>query len=287
MKYGKKAPLEEIERLAGARMAYDLRPIGWSLAILREDDSRRMPILEASCHLAPGSCTDLGLQLAKTGRDDEAAKAYEQAFADPALDDVTVANKSRWLAQYYASHDRLAPALQLATRVGGTFAEEGLAVAGHLYEQLGRTDDAETNYTQIARRYEDYGELLGFYYRQVEVRKRREYDDAFQAARKRVFPNGITNTPLTTEKPAAGVHVSNDSDAARKIGLRAGDIVVAVDGWHVTNLPQYYAARAFAESGPLTLTVWRGNLAEIRIANRALRPLFQVENYPIQGWIER
>jgi hypothetical protein len=43
---------------------------------------------------------------------------------------------------------------------------------------------------------------------------------------------------------------------------------------------------AFAESGPLTLTVWRGNLAEIRIANRALRPLFQVENYPIQGWIE-
>jgi len=287
MKYGKKAPLEEIERLAGARMAYDLRPIGWALAILREDDSRRMPIVEASCHLAPGSCTDLGLQLAKTGRDDEAAKAYEQAFADPALDDVTVANKSRWLAQYYASHDRVAPALQLATRVGSTYAEEGLAVAGHLYEQLGRTDDAETKYTEIARRYEDYGELLGFYYRQVEVRKRREYDDAFQAARKRVFPDGITNTPLTTEKPAAGVHVSNDSDSARRIGLRAGDIIVAVDGWHVTNLPQYYAARAFAEAGPLTLTVWRGNLSEIRIANRTLRPLFQVENYPIQGWIER
>src|SRR5204862_7604899 len=103
----------DIGRRAAGEMAYDLGPIGWSLAVLPQDDSRRMAFLEASCHLAPGSCTDLGLQLAKTGRDDEAAKAYEQAFADPALDDVTVANKSRWLAQYYASRDRVAPALQL------------------------------------------------------------------------------------------------------------------------------------------------------------------------------
>jgi S1-C subfamily serine protease len=103
----------------------------------------------------------------------------------------------------------------------------------------------------------------------------------------RAFPSGLFNTPLTAQKPSAGVHVAKDSESARKAGLRAGDIIVAVDGWHVSNVSQYYAARAFAESGPLTLTAWRGNLAEIRIANRMMRPVFQVENYPVQGWIER
>jgi PDZ domain-containing protein len=285
---GQKKPFEEIERLAGARMSYDLRPIGWALATLRDDDSRRVPVLEVSCRIAPGSCSDLGLEMAKGGRDDEAAKAYELAFADPSLDAVALANKSRWLMQYYATHNRVGPALQLASRVAGAGSSEGLAVAGHLYEQLGRADDAEALYKQIALRYDDdYAELVGFYFRQVEVRRRREYDDVWRSARERVFPDGLSNTPVSTDKPAAGVHVSQDSEPARKIGLRAGDIIIAVDGWHVANLPQYYAARALAESGPLTLTVWRGTLAEIKIADRTMRPVFQVENYPIQGWIER
>lgn len=286
-KYGKKTPVDEIERLAGARMSYDLRPIGWALAALRDEDSRRVPVLDASCRIASGSCSDLGLELAKKGQDDDAAKAFELAFADSSLDEVRIANKSRWLAQYYVSRNRVAPAMQLATRVAGTGSEEGLAVAAHVHERLGQPDEAERMYRQISRRYEDYGELLGFYYRQVELRKRREYEDLWRATRDRVFPEGLVNTPLSTQKPAVGVHVGNDSEAARKIGLRAGDIIVAVDGWHVANLPQYYAARSFAESGPLTLTVWRGTLTEITIPNRTLRPLFDVENYPVQGWIER
>jgi hypothetical protein len=188
--------------------------------------------------------------------------------------------------QYYASHNRVEPALQLASRVAATGASEGLAVAAHLYERLGRTEDAEALYRKDMQRYDDFSELLGFY-REVEVRKRREYVDAWQAAREHVFPNGLIDAPLTDEQPAVGVHVANDSDSARRVGLRAGDIVVGVDGWHVANLPQYYAVRAFAESGPLTLTVWRGHLAEVQIANRTFRPAFQVENYPVRGWIER
>jgi tetratricopeptide (TPR) repeat protein len=287
MKYGQKAPFEEIERLAGARMSYDVRPIGWAIAMLPEGDSRRVSVLEASCRIAPASCSDLGWELAKNGRDDEAAKAYEEAFADPALDAVALANKSGWLMRYYASHNRVAPALQLATRAAGTGASEGLAAAAHLYEQLGRNEDAEEMYRRDMQGYDDFAEILGFYYRQVELRKRREYEDAWQKTREHVFPNGLMNTPLAEEKPAAGVHIAKDSDSARKAGLRAGDIIVAVDGWHVANLPQYYAARALTESGPLTLTVWRGHLTDIRIANRMIRPAFDIENYPVQGWIER
>jgi tetratricopeptide (TPR) repeat protein len=285
-KFGEQTPIEELDRLAGSRMQYDLRPIGRALAFLPDGD-RRIALLQSSCRIAAGSCTDLGYELARLGRDDAAAKAYEQAFADPTLDSIAVANRSRWLVNYYASHNRVGPALQLATRVADTGASEGYATAAHLYERLGRTEEAEEMYRTDMQHYDDYSELIGFYYRQVEVRKKREYERAWQEAREHEFPNGLVNTPLTDEKPNVGVHVASDSVRARKAGLRAGDIIVAVDGWHVANLAQYYAVRSFPDAGPFTLTVWRGHLVEVQIADRAFVPEFHIENYPVQGWIQR
>jgi hypothetical protein len=285
-KYGEKAPIEDIDRLVGSHMMYDPRAIGRALAVL-PDGTRRVGLLRTSCQIAAGSCTELGYELARLGRDAEAAQSYEKAFADPALDTIAVANRSAWLIQYYASHDRVGPALQLAERVANTGAFEGVVGAAHLYERLGRTQDAEHAYQRSADSYDDFSELLGFYYRSVEIRKKREYDGAWQKVREQVFPTGLTNAPLTDEKPAQGVHVASDSAAARKVGLRAGDIIVAVDRWHVTNVPQYQAVRAFPETGPFTLTLWRGHLMNIQIADRTFVPEFHIENYPVQGWIER
>jgi tetratricopeptide (TPR) repeat protein len=285
-KYGEKAPIEEIDRLLGNRMEYDPRAIGWALAVLPDGD-RRVALLRTSCQIAAGACTDLGYELARLGRDDEAAKSYEKAFADPTLDSIAVANRSAWLLRYYASHDRVGPALKLAERVANTGAFDGLVGAAHLYERLGRTEDAQDMYQSSAQSYDDFSELLGFYYRAVEVRKKREYEGAWKEARDQVFPNGLTNSPLSDEKPAVGIHVASDSPLARKAGLGAGDIIVAVDGWHVANVPQYRAVRAFPETGPFTLTVWRGHLMNVQIADRAFVPEFHIENYPVQGWIER
>ena len=286
-KYGQIAPIEELQRLAGERMHYDLRPAARALDSLEEGDDRRMPILEDSCRVAASYCASLGLELARRGLDDEAAKAYEQAFADPTLDSVATANWSRWLARYYVSHNRIGPALQLAERVARTGAFEGESVAASVYEQLGRKADAERMYRSSAQGYDSPSELLGFYYRAVEVRHDREYEASWREARERVFPDGLVNTPLSSEKPAAGVHVATDSPEARKAGLRAGDIIVAVDSWHVANVGQYRAIRAFPEAGPFTLTVWRGSLVDVKIAEKAFVPKFTIENYPIQGWIER
>src|SRR5262249_5094237 len=92
-KYGEKAPIEEIDRLVGTHMNYDPRAIGRALAVL-PDGTRRVALLQTSCRIAAGSFTELGYELARLGRDDQAAKAYERAFADPALDAVAVANRS-------------------------------------------------------------------------------------------------------------------------------------------------------------------------------------------------
>jgi tetratricopeptide (TPR) repeat protein len=286
-KYGERPPFEEVQRLAGERLKYDLRPAGWALAGLDAGDDRRLPIFEDSCRVAASYCAGLGLELAKRGRDDEAAKAYEQAFADPSLDSVATANWSRWLARYYISHNRIGPALQLAERVARTGSYEGEAVAANVYEQLGRKEEAERMYRDGAQSYDSFSELLGFYYRAVEVHHEQQFEASWREARERMFPEGLVNSPLSTEKPARGVHIAADSPEARKTGLRAGDIIVAVDGWHVANLDQYRAIRAFPEAGAFTLTVWRGSLAEVKIADKAFVPYFGVENYPVQGWIER
>ena len=286
-RYGQIAPIDELKRLAGERMHYDLRPAARALESLEEGDDRRMPILEDSCRIAASYCANLGLELARRGRDDEAARAYEKAFTDPTLDSVATANWSRWLARYYVSHNKIGPALALAERVAGTGAFEGTSVAASVYEQLGRKNDAERMYRRGAEGYDSGAELLGFYYRAVEVKHDREYEAAWRSARERAFPNGLVNTPLSSEKPAAGVHVATDSPEARKVGLRAGDIIVAVDGWHVENVGQYRAVRAFPDAGPFTLTVWRGSPVEVKIADKAFVPKFTIENYPIQGWIER
>lgn len=285
-KYGEVAPIEELQRLAGERMRYDLRPAARALASLEEGDDRRLPIARDSCRIAPSYCATLGLELARRGRDDEAAKAYEQAFTDPALDSIATANWSRWLARYYVSHNKVGPALQLAERVAGTGAFEGMSVAASVYEQLGRKGAAERMYRSSAQSYDSGSELLGFYYRAVEVRHESEYEASWRDARDRAFPQGLIKTPLSSEKPTAGVHVASDSPEARKAGLRAGDIIVAVDGWHVENVGQYRAVRAFPEAGPFTLTVWRGSLVDVKIADKAFVPKFTIENYPVQGWIE-
>jgi len=286
-KYGQKTPFVELERLAGARLQYDLRPVTLAVDILKDDD-RKVPLLESSCGMAPTSCATLGAELAKRGRDDEAARAYERAFEDPALDEVAMATWSGWLVRYYHAHNRLGLALQLAERSANTGAFVGEVTAAHLYEQLGRNADAEQVYRQVTGRYGDASELIGFYHRAVEIRKESDYEQAWHLALERVFPGGLIDTPFSVEKPARGVYVESDSDAARKIGLRAGDIIIGVDGWHVENVAQYRTVRAFPEEGRVRLTVWRGAVnATIEIADRRFVPDFRIADYPVRGWIER
>jgi hypothetical protein len=286
-KYGHKTPFAELERLAGERMHYDMRPVTLALEIVKDDD-RRLLLLASSCDIASSSCAAWGAELAKRGRDDEAARAYERAFADPALDAVALSNWSGWLVQHYLSRNRIGPALQLAERSASTGSFAGVVTAAQLYERLGRDADAERTYQRTGDRYDNVAELLGFYYRAVEIRNKSEYADAWALARERVFPDGLDRGPLAAEKPARGIYIESDTEAARQAGLRAGDIIVAVDGWHVENMAQYRAARAFPLEGKVAWTVWRGNgHTTIEVPDKRFVPEFRVVDYPIRGWIER
>ena len=286
-KFGKQVPLAEVERRLGDRLAFDTRAVAWAMAAVK-DDERSVELLENACGFSPTYCQQFGTKLAMLSRDADAAEAFERALSDDAVDDVAKANWSGWLVHYYQSSGRTDQALQLAERSANTGAAAGLITAARLYERLGRLDEAEFALQGNAERYDAPGELLGFYYRAVEKRKDLTYQDRWQRALKTVFPNGLSRDPVPAGLPALGVFVEQDSPDANKLGLQAGDVIVAVDGWRVDNMVQYRAVRAFPMEGGFTLTVARGaTRLDVTIPNRAFVPDFKIANYPVQGWIEK
>lgn len=286
-KYGKQVPFAEVERRLGARMAFDTRAIAWAMAAVGEGE-RSVELLENACDFSPTYCQQFGTKLAMLGRDAEAAQAFERALGDEALDAVAKANWSGWLVDYYRAQGRTGPALQLAEQSAGTGAAAGYITVGRLYERLGRLDDAEAAFTSNAQAYDAPAELLGFYYRAVVVRKDDAYQDLWERELERVFPNGLSREPVPAGPPTLGVFVEQDSPASNKLGLQAGDVIVAVDGWRVDNMVQYRTVRAFPLEGGFTLTVARGaTRLSVTIANRAFVPDFRIANYPVQGWIEK
>ena len=286
-KFGKLVPFEEVERLLGARMAFDTRAVAWAMAAVDEGE-RSVELLENACGYSPTYCQQFGTKLAMLGRDADAAQAFERALGDEAVDDVAKANWSGWLVNHYYAQGRTGPALQLAEKSAATGAAAGHITAGRLYERLGRLDDAEAAFRSNAEAYDAPGELLGFYYRAAVVRKDDAYAALWQRELERVFPNGLSREPVPAGPPTLGVYVEQDSPASRKVGLQAADVIVAVDGWRVDNMVQYRTARAFPLDGGFTLTLARGaTRLAVTIANRAFVPDFRIANYPVQGWIEK
>lgn len=286
-KFGKQVPLAEVERRLGDRIAFDTRAVAWAMAAV-SDGERSVELLQNACGFSPTYCQQFATKLAMLGRDAEAAEAFERALGDESVDDVAKANWSGWLVSYYQSRGRTDEALQLSERSAGTGAAAGLVTSGRLYELLGRLDEAELAFTSNAEHYDAPGELLGFYYRAVEKRKELAYQDRWQRALKAVFPKGLSRDPVPAGSPALGVSVEQDSPGANELGLQAGDVIVAVDGWRVDNMVQYRAVRAFPVEGGFTLTVARGaTRLDVTIPNRAFVPDFRIANYPVQGWIEK
>ena len=144
--------------------------------------------------------------------------------------------------------------------------------------------EAEQAYRQAADHYDNATQLLGFYYRAVEVRKQTKYRDAWDTARERVFPNGLVRLTPSDARPAHGVIVTKDNPDVRAKGLQTGDIIIGLEGWQVDTLEEYRAVNAFYESDAMKLTVSRGKPFDF--ATTAPHRLMGIEfrTYPVQGW---
>jgi hypothetical protein len=284
-RFGTKAPLAEIQSTFGPRLAYDLRAIDYALE--RIADTEGLELREWACNINPTHCSALGAALARLNREAEAAASYERAFADPTFDRVRLANESGWLVRYYQRNRQMPKALELAEISATVGSFPGVITAAHLYEDLGRFEDAEAMYNQAYRRYDDPAQLLGFYYRAVIVRKEAAYNEKWRSLAPAVFPQGLQDAPAKLDAPPqTGVIVTKDNPNTITHGIQTGDIIVGLEGFRVDSLNQYYAINAFFSKEEMKLTLWRGNLytATIQAPNRLMGVQFR--SHPIVGWKE-
>jgi tetratricopeptide (TPR) repeat protein len=286
-RYGTKVPYAEARRVYGPRWDYDIKVLRAAVPYAIEPLDR-LALFQEACALSAGECISLGYELADADRAAEAAVAFERAFADDSLDAVKMSNSSGWLVDYYYHHDRTSDALVLAEQSAGTYSLRGLVTVAHLYEHLERFAEAEKAYVRAADRYDDPAQLLGFYYRAVNVRKQQDYDEKWRAALIQTFPEGLVLDSATdAARPPHSVVVTRDNEKVRKAGLQAGDLIVAVEGWRVDNVRQFHAVNAFDEGEQMKLTAWRGRRfpVDLTARNRVMGIEFRTD--PIEGWRDK
>lgn len=282
--HGTGAPVAEIERRFGARLAYDVRAL--SHAVTLSDGEARVGYQTRACGLAPRECVDLGALHLSTGREAEAAQAYARAFADPDYDTVSLANNCPWLVDYYERTGQPELALALAERAAGSGALLGLQAVSRVYERRGRFDDAEQA-AQHASGYESSGDLFGFYYRAVNVHGRTSYRARLDALVHDVFPAGMQAVPSTlAAPPTSGVFIYKDSEFSRRHGVQAGDVIIGIEGWRVDDQRQYRAASATASTNVMKLTLWRGRVIAVELTAPGRLMGVEFRNHPMKGWTD-
>jgi tetratricopeptide (TPR) repeat protein len=267
---------------------YDLRALDAALTHVDREELR-IPLRRKACAISSRDCIALASSLLFFLNDEVGAAAmYEQAFADPFIDSLARAADSYWLTHYYYRNGETAKAVALAEQVARTNSGNGYFTRGRLYERVGNLDGAEEDFMVNARRYQDLTGLLAFYYRRVEVDGNQNYAARWEKWRAEIFPNGMQPEPTTlTGVPKTGVFIYRDSEFSRLSGIRAGDIVVGLEGWRVDNVDQYRVINSLKDDATVRLTISRGGQL-IKVEPKSPTRLFgtQLETHPMKGWIQ-
>lgn len=206
----------------------------------------------------------------KRGETEYAVGAYEAVEqSDPFLASKVI----EWSAEYLGQLDWLAtPYLQagqsekvrqIATDVKRLGTSKALVCAGTLYERVGDLTEAETVFKQIEDEVWRVHVLTLFYCRHL-----RDLDDngvPFQqhcdALRDRLFANGLEKVSLAAlaGPPRSGFCFTKSSRGLEALGIRPGDVVVAVDGYRFQTQVQYFFIRNLDIANErMTLIVWNG-----------------------------
>ena len=258
-KEGKTPSRAELEAALGPLLEYHLGAL-WYRAKASESDvqeyrrvSDPILVLDADSGLA------IGEYLSRHGLDDAAAAAYEAAVSG-ARDRVAVANRCEWLVYHYLDSGRERDALSVAEQAAETFSARGILTLARLLERLGRVADALSWFKKEAERYDDARNLEEFQMRRERRAPGGDLEPARAALRKH-FPRGLERVDLRDflAAPPRGVEIREWSLKLSSLGLDAGDVIVALDGYRTASYEQYRIVRDLSDDPQLHLVVWHGD----------------------------
>jgi hypothetical protein len=191
--------------------------------------------------------------------EDLAAKYIDQACSeDP--DAVRVANRAIWRVRFYLKHGQTDKARKIADDAGEVYSSYGLEAKAIFYEETTNYDGAFEWYAKNEERYEDSQPLIEFCLRYKKLTGDSRFEPEVKKRLNKLFPAGIEKTSITDfhGPPTDGVLIRQQSSLLTAADLRAGDVIVALNGTRTHTFNQYVYVRESEAMPGLDLIVWQG-----------------------------
>lgn len=246
---------EQITEIYGPLVEYNIEIMNKISKLYKEKNpDKYVKIISDICELDPGYFFVLGDYLVEQKRKEEAAAAYQKGV-NKSTDNILVANNCEWLVNYYYDNGKKDKAYALAVRAAEVYSYGGLETMAGLMEKMNRIEEAEDYYLRIKERYDQTGELAGFYFRHSDVPK---YNGKLKKLLKKLFPDDLKEVTLSDFKtvPKKGVIITSSSKKLNSYNLSRGDIIVALDGYLIETLEQYNAVRSFKDDEKIEFIIW-------------------------------
>lgn len=251
-------PVDRTAAALGPILDYDAEALLKMLQYLPLRAELRVRYARTLCTIAPVNCDRLGETLQLLNRDAESAAAYDE-WVQRARDRVLVADGVTWVVRYYQGHGRAERAEEIARLAADTGSLQGMNALGEFLERDKQTAAAERMFRMTARMHDGGKPLLAaFLIRQATLAGAAVPSEADELLQ-RVFPRGLEPAVIYAlpAQPTDGVQFTTLSERAAAAGLKATDVVVAVDDWRVHGAAQYTVAARLRSDETMTFTVFR------------------------------
>jgi tetratricopeptide (TPR) repeat protein len=255
--FGKTPTVEALEKAYELIKDYDPEALSAIAAKQEDQPAAYLQTMQKLCALHPKRYFGLGDYLLANNQPKQAIEAYQNGV-DHDLDRIRVAQNARWLVNHYYDSGQREKALSIAQEGAEVYSQAGLETMAFLLEKMGKFTEAEDYFEKIEERYQSDGELESFYVRNRT--KTPEYEKHAASAMATLFPDGPQKIALADLKgpPDDGVILRSRNAKTDELGLKIGDIFVAVDGFRIHSLPQYSFVRAMSTDPRIGFFVWNG-----------------------------
>jgi tetratricopeptide (TPR) repeat protein len=259
-KYKEKPTYEQATNLYQAELPYSVTAM---CVVANTVDSQpelyRKLMLQAAA-LDPGCYYTLGdYEIGRTNEDQAAEYIDRACAADP--DSVRVSNHAYWRVKHCLKKGQVEKARQIADEGGEVYSSVGLEAKATFFELTTNYDEAFEWFAKQEERYDESGPLLAFCERYKKRTGDTRFDSEVKKRVKKVFPQGMEQVALADFQgpPADGVHIREQSDLLTAAGLRAGEVIVALNGTRTHTFHQYMFVRELLTGPEMNLIVWSGN----------------------------